>query len=365
MNQSFVSIKVDREERPDIDRIYMAYVQTMDSGGWPMSVFLTPDLKPFLGASYLPPDDRGGALGFRTLLQRVNELWTTDRPRALRAADTGARLMTDMQASGERPAAAVDASALDDAFTAIRASFDAVEGGFGSAPKFPRPVVLTFLLRDYARTGRKPALDMTLRTLDAMARGGIHDQLGGGFHRYATDAAWRVPHFEKMLYDQAQLAVSYAEAYQITRDAAYAAVARDILDYTLRDMRSPEGGFFSAEDADSAVADGTRRRGRRRLLRLESRRAAARARQRAGAICSRSTTACSRPATSRHRARRTATKGRRSGRFDRVAPSLPGAHPRRDRAAVSQAGIRRRDAARHRPTHPARSAGEAAAADAR
>jgi uncharacterized protein YyaL (SSP411 family) len=256
MNRSFISIKVDREERPDIDRIYMAYVQTMDSGGWPMSVFLTPDLKPFLGASYLPPDDRGSALGFRTLLQRINELWTTDRPRALKAAETGARLMTDMQASGERSTAAVDARVLDESFAAIRTSFDAVDGGFGSAPKFPRPVVLTFLLREYARTGQKPALDITLRTLDAMARGGIHDQLGGGFHRYATDAAWRVPHFEKMLYDQAQLAVSYAEAFQITRDGAYAAVARDILDYTLRDMRSPEGGFFSAEDADSAVPGG-------------------------------------------------------------------------------------------------------------
>jgi uncharacterized protein YyaL (SSP411 family) len=257
MNQSFVSIKVDREERPDIDRIYMAYVQTMDSGGWPMSVFLTPDLKPFLGASYLPPDDRGGALGFRTLLQRVDALWTTDRARALRAADTGAKLMTDMQASSERQAGAVDANVLDDTFSSIHTSFDAVDGGFGSAPKFPRPVVLTFLLRDYARTGRQPALDMTLRTLDAMARGGIHDQLGGGFHRYATDAAWRVPHFEKMLYDQAQLAVAYAEAYQITKDDAYAAVARDILDYTLRDMRSPDGGFYSAEGADSAIAGGT------------------------------------------------------------------------------------------------------------
>jgi uncharacterized protein YyaL (SSP411 family) len=257
MNRSFVSVKVDREERPDIDRIYMAYVQTMDSGGWPMSVFLTADLKPFLGASYLPPDDRGGVLGFRSLLQRVNELWTQDRPRALRAADTGARLMTDMHAGGARPTVPVGAGALDDAFTAIRTSFDPIDGGFGSAPKFPRPVVLTFLLRDYARTGRKPALDMTLRTLDAMARGGIHDQLGGGFHRYATDAAWRVPHFEKMLYDQAQLAVSYAEAYQVTKDAAYAEVARDILDYTLRDMRSPDGAFFSAEDADSALADGS------------------------------------------------------------------------------------------------------------
>ncbi len=257
MNEHFVSIKVDREERPDVDRIYMTFVQSATGGGgWPMSVFLTPDLKPFFGGTYFPPDDRYGRPGFRSLLQRVHEAWMNDRDKVRQSAETATQFLVAQVSAGAGAPARLGRSVLDQTYQRIKAGYDAKEGGFGAAPKFPRPVVFNFLVRYYARTGDKTALDMTLDTLRAMARGGMHDHLGGGFHRYSTDASWHVPHFEKMLYDQAQLAIAYAEAYQITKDAFFAGVVRDILEYVLRDMRGAEGGFYSAEDADSLIEAG-------------------------------------------------------------------------------------------------------------
>ena len=257
MNRHFVSIKVDREERPDIDRIYMSFVQaTTGGGGWPMSVFLTPDRKPFFGGTYFPPEDSRGRPGFRTVLLRMAEAWEKDRGKIVQSADDVTKKLAEMTNPEPASHPALQRSVLDKAYQQLEASYDRTNGGFDGAPKFPRPVIFNFLTRYWARTGEKPALDMTLATLHAMARGGMHDQLGGGFHRYSTDDVWFVPHFEKMLYDQAQLVIAYAEAYQITRDPFFAAVTRDILDYALRDMRAPEGGFFSAEDADSLVEKG-------------------------------------------------------------------------------------------------------------
>ena len=258
LNRWFVPVKVDREERPDVDRIYMTFVQaSTGSGGWPMSVFLTPDLKPFFGGTYFAPDNRYGRPGFGAILQRIAEAWRNERGRIEQSsADVIAQLAQYASAGG--PSAGIpDKTALDSAYQQFRRMFDSTHGGFGSAPKFPRPVVFNFLLRYYARSPKqepgREALDMTLETLRAMANGGMHDQLGGGFHRYSVDERWFVPHFEKMLYDQAQLAVSYLEAFQITRDPFYAKIARSTLDYVLRDMTHPEGGFYSAEDADSVI----------------------------------------------------------------------------------------------------------------
>ena len=258
MNAHFVSIKVDREERPDLDRIYMNYVIGVSEGGWPMTVFLTPDLKPFFGANYLPPDDREGELGMRTILRRIATLWETRRADAMRAAAEGTQSLEGRSRATRGAPGSTDADSLDRAYQDVGASFDEVAGGFGGAPKFPRPVILNFLLRYHSRTGEQRALDMTLQTLRGMARGGLHDQLGGGFHRYATDRLWHVPHFEKMLYDQAQLAVAYVDAFQATGDPFFRDVAIDTLDYVLRDMRDTGGGFFSAEDADSPI-DASRR----------------------------------------------------------------------------------------------------------
>jgi uncharacterized protein len=257
MNENFVNIKVDREERPDVDKVYMTFVQaTTGSGGWPMSVFLTPDLKPFFGGTYWPPVDRYGRPGFSTVLKRVAEAWKEDRSRIEQsAAAVVEQIEKSVNAAAPEDAHMTDAT-LSRAYQQIKSGYDPAHGGFGGAPKFPRPVVFNFLLRYYARTGDRAALQMTLHTLHAMAEGGIHDHLGGGFHRYSVDARWHVPHFEKMLYDQAQLAVAYLEAYQITHDPFYADTARDILDYVLRDMRSAHGGFFSAEDADSQIEKG-------------------------------------------------------------------------------------------------------------
>ena len=252
LNKNFVPIKVDREERPDVDRIYMAYVQaTTGGGGWPMSVWLTPDLKPFVGGTYFPPENRYGRAGFPALLERIAQAWHTDHEKIVQSS--GEVLAHLEQAAEVTPSGGLDASALDSGFFQFRRSFDSKLGGFGDAPKFPRPVTHNFLLRYYARTHQEEARDMVLATLRAMARGGMNDQLGGGFHRYSVDERWFVPHFEKMLYDQAQLAISYVEAYQITHDAFFAGVARRIFDYVLRDMTDKEGGFYSAEDADSVI----------------------------------------------------------------------------------------------------------------
>jgi len=254
LNRWFVPVKVDREERPDVDRIYMTFVQaSTGSGGWPMSVFLTPELKPFFGGTYFPPDNRYGRPGFGAILERIAEAWRNERSRILQSSGDVVAQLAQYTGAGAPSIGMPDKTALDSAFQHFRRMFDSAHGGFGSAPKFPRPVVFNFLLRYYARTRRQEALDMTLETLRAMANGGMHDQLGGGFHRYSVDERWFVPHFEKMLYDQAQLTISYLEAFQITHDPFYAKIARSTLDYVLRDMTHPEGGFYSAEDADSVI----------------------------------------------------------------------------------------------------------------
>ncbi len=253
LNKYFVPVKLDREERPDVDRVYMLFVQaTTGGGGWPMSVWLTPDLKPFYGGTYFPPDSRYGRPGFGSILEQIAVAWRTQREKLIASSEQILGELakhSSVASSGARPGE----QALEQTFFYFRRTCDKTFGGFGGAPKFPRPSVLNFLLRYWHRTREQEALDMALHTLGEMARGGMHDQLGGGFHRYSVDERWFVPHFEKMLYDQAQLAISYIEAFQITGEARYADVARDIFDYVLRDMTHPDGAFYSAEDADSAI----------------------------------------------------------------------------------------------------------------
>src|SRR5438876_2444709 len=259
MNREFVNIKVDREERPDVDRVYMTFVQaTTGGGGWPMSVWLTPDLKPFVGGTYFPPEDRYGQPGFKKVLERIATAWKENHDKIV---EQGGKIVAALRESQSTAAEGqIDVGILDAAYQQIVRSYDPKEGGFGSAPKFPRPVTLNFLTRFYARDPKsesgKQALEITLFTLRKMASGGMHDHIGGGFHRYSVDRYWHVSHFEKMLYDQAQLASAYLDAFQITQDRQYADVARDILDYVARDMNSKEGGFFSAEDADSLFEHG-------------------------------------------------------------------------------------------------------------
>jgi uncharacterized protein YyaL (SSP411 family) len=251
LNREFVPIKVDREERPDVDRIYMLFVQaSTGSGGWPMSVWLTPDLQPFFGGTYFPPDSRYGRPGFRDLLEHLARAWKQERDRV---EASGANVVEQLRAISASAKAAVEPGRdlFGAAFWQFRRMFDARWGGFGAAPKFPRPVVFNYLFRYYDAEQNREALEMATQTLRAMARGGMYDQLGGGFHRYSVDERWFVPHFEKMLYDQAQLAISYLEAYQITREEVFADVARDIFRYVLRDLTDASGAFFSAEDADS------------------------------------------------------------------------------------------------------------------
>ena len=252
LNRYFVPVKVDREERPDVDRIYMMFVQaTTGGGGWPMSVWLTPDLKPFYGGTYFPPEDRWGRHGFKSVLEQLAMAWQSDRQRI---TESGHDIIEELEkhlAPGvsSRP----DEGILESGFLQFRRSFDSRLGGFGSAPKFPRGVAYNFLFRYGRRSENQEAIDMVLFTLREMAKGGMNDQLGGGFHRYSVDARWFVPHFEKMLYDQAQLAISYLEGYQISGEQGLAEVAREIFEYVLRDMTDASGGFYSAEDADSVV----------------------------------------------------------------------------------------------------------------
>jgi len=251
LNRHYVSIKVDREERPDVDRVYMTFVQvTTGSGGWPMSVWLTPSLEPFYGGTYFPPTSRWGRPGFVEVLEEVARVWQAERPKVLQSASSIVERLRTLGGRGGNPVVPAT-GVLDAALHEFSAAFDRRRGGFGDAPKFPRPSELLFLLREHRRTGEESARDMVLLTLRAMALGGMRDHIGGGFHRYSVDGDWRVPHFEKMLYDQAQLVLAYVEAAQLTGDAFFADVAADTLAYVRRDLRHPEGGFFSAEDADS------------------------------------------------------------------------------------------------------------------
>jgi uncharacterized protein YyaL (SSP411 family) len=256
MNRHYVAIKVDREERPDVDRIYMTFVQTTTgSGGWPMSVWLTPELQPFFGGTYFPPENRWGHPGFGSILTQIAQAWASDRQKIEESArHVVEQLKKQVEVAPGRAGAPYDAATLESAFSIFRRTFDSSLGGFGPAPKFPRVSVHHFLLRYYARTKNPEALDMVLLTLREMAKGGMNDQLGGGFHRYSVDDRWFVPHFEKMLYDQAQIAISCLEGLQVTGDRQYADTARRIFDYVLRDMTDAGGGFYSAEDADSAIA---------------------------------------------------------------------------------------------------------------
>lgn len=253
MKQYVVSIKVDREERPDVDRVYMAALGAMTgSGGWPMSMFLTPDLKPFFGATYIPPTPKYGRAGFPDILTRVHQVWATDRRQILEISQKLGDYLKQASAP-ESKLTKAGTVALERGFDSFSRSYDKENAGFGGAPKFPRPVAFNFLFRYYSATSEKRALQMSLETLKRMYQGGMYDHIGGGFHRYSTDATWHVPHFEKMLYDQAQLVISYLEAYQITHDQFYADVSRDVLQYVLRDMTHPAGGFYSAQDAESAL----------------------------------------------------------------------------------------------------------------
>ncbi|MEQ1918648.1 MAG: DUF255 domain-containing protein, partial [Elusimicrobiota bacterium] len=250
LDESFVAVLVDREERPDVDRVYMSAAEGAGwGGGWPLNLWLTPKLKPFFGGTYFPPAPRGDQPGLNELLVRIKDLWRTRRDDAIRdSEDIGGALA----ASFRVPASTVPlrAATLDTAFRAYRLAFDPEHGGFSDAPKFPMPTNLSFLLRYSARTGNKTAREMVSRTLRAMAEGGIHDRIGGGFHRYATDAAWKTPHYEKMLYDNVQLAAVYLEASRALAEPKFANTARETLDYLLRDMARPGGGFHTAEDAD-------------------------------------------------------------------------------------------------------------------
>jgi uncharacterized protein len=254
LNRDFVPIKVDREERPDVDRVYMTFVQaTTGSGGWPMSVWLTPQLEPFYGGTYYPPQGRWNMPGFTDVLRSIAHAWATDRLRVVQSAQ-GLSDEIRRLGAGRIAGAGSRVAGPDQLATAVRqfaSTYDDVRGGFGDAPKFPRPSELLFLLREHARTGDAAPRDMVLHTLRAMALGGMRDHVGGGFHRYSVDGNWRVPHFEKMLYDQAQLVLAYLEAAQVSGDRFFAEVAEDTLRYVARELRSAEAGFYSAEDADS------------------------------------------------------------------------------------------------------------------
>ncbi len=256
MNDNFVCIKVDREERPDLDEIYMAATMALNhgQGGWPLTVFLTPEQRPFFAGTYFPPTDRWGRPGFATLLTRVAEAWRTQRARVAE----GSLRLTELlrEEYSETRGRVIGQDQINQAVAGLSQGFDERYGGFGSAPKFPPSMALSLLLRHHRRTGDERSLAMVRKTLDAMAHGGMYDQIGGGFARYSTDERWLVPHFEKMLYDNALLSKVYLEAFQVTREPLHERICREVLDYVLREMTSEEGGFYSATDADSEAVEG-------------------------------------------------------------------------------------------------------------
>jgi uncharacterized protein len=257
MNDLFVNIKVDREERPDVDDIYMQAVQALTGqGGWPMTVFLTPEGKPFYGGTYFPREPRFGMPAFREVLAGVSEAYQNRRSQVEEAASNLSEALNREMLGIGGSISALNVDLLDTAAKMMDSTFDKMQGGFGGAPKFPQPMNLEFLLRTYARTNDPATLAQVTFTLKKMARGGIYDQVGGGFHRYSVDAIWLVPHFEKMLYDNAQLSRVYLHAYQVTGDEFYKRIATEIYDYILREMTAPEGAFYSTTDADSEGEEG-------------------------------------------------------------------------------------------------------------